>query len=96
MATAQEGFSTEMVFSVAGDALTESALASERDSIHATRLGPVEEAMRLFCRQPNEATRSKLTAAVSDFREARRSTALARWRGLASRHDLYRKANGLS
>jgi hypothetical protein len=85
-----------MVFSVAGDALTESTLASDRDSIQATRLGPVEEAMRLFCREPNETTRSKLTAAVADFREARRSTALARWRGLASRHELYRKVNRFS
>jgi hypothetical protein len=94
MATAQERFSAEMVFSVAGDALSESALAPGRDPLFASGLEPVEEAMRLFCRNPNEATRSKLTAAVADFREVRRATALARWRGLASRHDLYRKVSG--
>jgi hypothetical protein len=93
MAAAQERLSTETIFSVAGDALGEAVLATERDWIHTARLGPVEEAMRRFCREPNETTRSKLTAAVADLREARRSTALARWRGLASRHDLYRKVN---
>ena len=94
MATVQQRFSTEMVYSLAADALTESTPAAERDTVFASRLGPVEEAMNLFCREPNEATRSRLNTAVADFREARRTTALARWRGLVTRPILHRRASG--
>jgi hypothetical protein len=46
------------------------------------RLGRVKEAVRRYCFEPCEANRSTLAAAVVDFRDARRSNALARWRGL--------------
>ena len=90
MATVQQKFSADMVYSLAGDALAESAVVVERDTVFASRLGPVEEAMRLFCREPNEATRARLTTVVADFREARRTTALARWRGLMPRPTLHK------
>jgi hypothetical protein len=82
MATAGHKFSREAAFVLASEALQDAAMASEDDcdTASAPGFGPVKEAIQSYCRDPNEYSRARLERATSEFRAARRATALARWR----------------
>ena len=64
------------------DAMLDSAGAAGSDRSFAVHLGPVEQAVRCFRRSPSEQTRLRMDEALAAFKEARRSRALARWRGI--------------
>jgi hypothetical protein len=83
MATAHQKFSREAAFVLATEALRDAAMIMDDEigTDAAPGLAPVEEAMKSYCRDPNDATRTEFMRVVAEFRATRRATALARWRG---------------